>query len=306
VHTTNPQLTPPTLTRSPLTFIKYQIARLTGARLPYVSFGYVPSDLQTTPTQPPAPAQSSETAPPLPSTQDPSTMSWLQIGAQFLHGFKSAKGTSPPPVSEKAQIRKPSFESQYISHPQTASYSLCDSPAGLLAIMLDGLRLSQRSGNYTSTGISADTTWTPTDLLNWTMMQWLPGPEAGLRWLANAKAEAELNRTKYSAVPLGISCFRGNAIKTAGTEPDVEAGLAANTSAITSPERLQQPLGVASSEAIKMSSAPPLWAQAVQRLCWIKRHGRCSGRPAWEEAGELAIDMKEWAGMLIEQGWMRF
>lgn len=111
-----------------------------------------------------------------------------------------------------------------VTRPQTTAFSLCDSPVGLLAGMLDTLHtrpttslgplsrtsmtrprspfldpeeleMEERQNSQASTGGRIGNTaarvaganggegefiWSPTDLLNWTMMQWLPGPEASL------------------------------------------------------------------------------------------------------------------------------
>lgn len=241
------------ITRSPLTFFKYHIARITGARFRIVDFGYVPSDFTA--------------AQPIPQRYE-GDVSMTEKTESFAFNRNAAEVSG--------------IEKQYSTHPQTTSYSLCDSPAGLLALLLDILGLPSSAHNTTT---SAASPWTPTDLLNWTMMQWLPGPEAGLRWLSQARKERDLQWSTYSEVPLGISCFRGNGTgisRGQSVEPDVELG-----------------------EETAVSSSPPLWAQAVQRLCWVKRHGRSSARAGWEEAGEMSIDLREWASQLIEEGWIK-
>lgn len=272
--------------KSPISFFKYQIARLTGARYPFCDFGYVPSDFTSSVSS--AAKEVSTTA----TTPDPSDpMRWEH------------------PLELEPQL-------PYATHSQTASYSLCDSPSGLLAWLIDALRLPASAH---STKASAAAPWTPTDLLNWTMMQWLPGPEAGLRWLANARRESATLWDAYSAVPLGISCFRGNGRPRA--EPDVEAGEGpgsgsgppAETTAATAESEVNGGAagGGSGGDAKKdgrcccVTCSPPLWAQAVQKLTWVKRHGRCSARPGWEEAGETGVDMREWAGQLVGEGWMR-
>jgi hypothetical protein len=146
----------------------------------------------------------------------------------------------------------PALHRLYSLRPQTLSFSLCDSPVGLLAALLDVIHtrapttspLSSRSrspflsptelemqGSNTyprherihsgSTERPHPTSprqsemetknyiWTPTEILNWTMMQWLPGPESSLRWLRQAHVDTTRPQwNDYCAVPLGISSFQ--------------------------------------------------------------------------------------------------
>lgn len=121
--------------------------------------------------------------------------------------FASASSTSTNSFASSSTSSSATFASTH--RPQTTSYSLCDSPAGLLALVLDAVH--GHGGGNGETGSEADiTAWTVTDILSWTMMQWLPGPEAGLRWLRQASAEASADLwNKYSSVPLGVSQFGG-------------------------------------------------------------------------------------------------
>lgn len=50
VHAANADHPRPQFRPSPVSWLKYHIARLTGARVAYLSFGYVPSDFAATPT----------------------------------------------------------------------------------------------------------------------------------------------------------------------------------------------------------------------------------------------------------------
>jgi hypothetical protein len=104
----------------------------------------------------------------------------------------------------------PTLHRLYSLRPQTLAFSLCDSPVGLLAALLDVIHtrdLPMRPGTARSRSpfmspvelgiwdehdeeeenegmrnwVGRDGkryTWTSTELLNFTMLQWLPGPEA--------------------------------------------------------------------------------------------------------------------------------
>lgn len=183
VHTANPSFTEPTAKRGAMAFIKYKIAKLTKGKLPLLSFGYLPTELQSHPE--------GENL----STAQNSLYSDRPLGLT-LHRLYSLR-------------------------PQTLSFSLCDSPVGLLAALLDvihtrvpaGSPLTSRSRSpflspvelemEDANGVQSvprherihsgsterappksarqdemdarNYVWTPTEILNWTMMQWLPG-----------------------------------------------------------------------------------------------------------------------------------
>lgn len=284
VHTTNPSLPQPTIRRNPMLYLKYQIASFTHAKFSYLNFGYIPADFAPTPQT-------------LKNTQS------NELGASD-GGFDAA------------------LASQYSQRSQTVSYSLCDSPIGLLACMLDALHsrsagstshsqspflslseLSQQASQQASRKASQqpatvddeielqiqpappaqivlspwhsetngqDYTWAPTEILSWTMMQWLPGPEAGLRWLRQASHDSSHANPAfwetYSTVPLGISQFR----PTRGS-----------------------------------TESPLMWAEAVQNLAWAKRHPRSARWPAWEAPDLLVLDLRECFGSWVESGVVR-
>jgi len=166
-----------------MAFLKYRIAKITKGKLPLLSFGYVPTELQSRPTN------------------------------------EQTIDTQGSLYSDRPQGS--TLHRLYSLRPQTLSFSLCDSPVGLLAALLDvihtrvpsGSPLTSRSrspflspvelemqdaehgrANPTHDRIQAGSserahpmsprqsevdarnyTWTPTEILNWTMMQWLPG-----------------------------------------------------------------------------------------------------------------------------------
>ncbi|KAJ9660620.1 hypothetical protein H2201_006878 [Coniosporium apollinis] len=213
VHTSSSKLPMPALRRRPLEWLKYHTARLTGARAPWLRFGYTPTDM-------------------LPVRHSSYEREYLVTDTS----------SSMPSV-------------RYAQRPQTTAYALCDSPVGLLASMLDVL--------YTS---SDAYTWTPREIINWTMMQWLPGPEAGLRWLRQVQTDTSSLWDDYSAVPLGISQFR------------------------TSGE----------------TSSPPVWAAAFQNLKWVKRHERFARCPAWDAPEQLVLDIRDFVREMIDGRYVNF
>ena len=140
--------------------------------------------------------------------------------------------------------------SRLFSHrPQTLAFSLCDSPIGLLAGLLDvihtqappslepvtsrsrspflsPIELEQQDSQYDRTSIetafrtttavtAADTanthqhdaglqmySWSATEVLNWTMMQWLPGPVRTLHLsILQAIPSAHACKSELHAIP---------------------------------------------------------------------------------------------------------
>jgi hypothetical protein len=190
VHTANPSFLEPTLTRCPMVYLKHRIARWTGATC--FSFGYTPSEVKAHPV------------------------------SSVLKNPKHEASHDHNPVG-------PTLAPLYALRPQTLSFSLCDSPIGLLAGLLDiihtraaststspvtsrsrspflspvelemeevhgdagtgdqdeiqpgSTRQASPPSSRRDTELNARTyTWSPTEVLNWTMLQWLPGPEGSL------------------------------------------------------------------------------------------------------------------------------
>ncbi|KAF3038577.1 hypothetical protein E8E11_000094, partial [Didymella keratinophila] len=181
VFTWNPVFRAPTLREKPLAWAKWMLARAMRARYPSVSFGYTPAEV----------GQINNT---------------------------KGKGKERRPLG-------PVMHQLFSMRPQTLAFSMCDSPIGLLAVLLDLVvmqgpasslsvrprspfldpgELEMQDREYEAAGherVRSDDTvkagreggvdagaalaerraWTPTDILNWTMMMWLPGAEAGLR-----------------------------------------------------------------------------------------------------------------------------
>jgi pimeloyl-ACP methyl ester carboxylesterase len=159
VHTWNPTFSAPTVKGQLMGWVKWQVAKLTGARFPSLSFGYLPSEVA------------------VPTAQDQSTAGGRPLG--------------------------PAMHRLFSLRPQTLAFSLCDSPIGLLAVLLD-LVATQGSGSSvnarprspfldpgelemqdreyeaarnehvrsdnTVKASQGGTTWSSTDILNWTMM----------------------------------------------------------------------------------------------------------------------------------------
>lgn len=183
IHTANPDVPAPRFGISTIAWLKYRIAKLIFAVSRRSAYGYNPGDFGAS-------------------------------GSSMGISVTQAPGLSPPLTPG---VARPGVE-----RPQTTAYALCDSPSGLLAYVLDAIRppsvmpsrspssspeslrpptagrspvSPQSHGSRTpgaqSPGLSMPQTnlelselspWTPTALVNWAMLYWLPGPEVALRW----------------------------------------------------------------------------------------------------------------------------
>ncbi|KAF1969724.1 alpha/beta-hydrolase [Bimuria novae-zelandiae CBS 107.79] len=272
VHTANPTFAEPTFKQSPISFLKYQLAKVTRARVASLSFGYVPWEVQDA------------------SSQDASS-----------HQDHQSTNIYRGPVG-------PTLSRLYSLRPQTVAFSLCDSPVGLLAGLLDvihtpappslepitsrsrspflsPIELEQEESHQDRSSIetafrstpaglvervinsresevdSKYYSWSATEVLNWTMMQWLPGPEASLRWLRRAHLDSTPSSpfsTMHCPVPLGISSFRAR-----------------------NPSKNEK-------------ATPLMWGSATWNVAWVKRHQRLASLPAWEARDELVLDMRKY------------
>lgn len=258
IHTVNPEVPAPRFGRSTLCWLKYRIAQLTVGFLCRSTFGYTNEDM---------------------------ALSGLTIQTPGL----------TPPLTPGSYV-------QPTERPQTTAYALCDSPPGLLAYVLDAIRppplsrpsyspqnLAPSSAGHSpvqsrsptspqSVGTPApartrspqtlelgdfDNPWTPTALINWTMVYWLPGPEVALRWLINSAAFLPSLWLSHSSVPLGITHFREPFAPGTGT-----------------------------------GQTPPQWAEAYHRVAMVRRREGRVRFPAWERPAEVVMDIRELASIL--------
>lgn len=67
-----------------------------------------------------------------------------------------------------------------LREPNTLAYAMCDSPTGLLVVVLKGLRL-----------LGPRTQFSPDQIITFTQLAWLPGPEYAMRFWAHCAAHDE-------------------------------------------------------------------------------------------------------------------
>jgi len=148
-----------------------------------------------------------------------------------------------------------------------STFALADSPVGLLAFMLHFVGRPTGGGSTTATTIGLANSWSRSDLLTWTMLYWLPGPEAPLRWLQAAEKESSSSGALwrgFSSVPLGVSFFKTDNI----------------------------------------AQCPPIWASSYADMCFLRRHNTTFSIcwPLWEVPHELVIDLRHFVQDLARGG----
>jgi hypothetical protein len=97
------------------------------------------------------------------------------------------------------------------------------------------------------------------DIIDLTMLTWLPGPEAALRWTRDLAPHLPTITTGYARTPMGVSLFGGYGGR-----------------------------GI----------APVGWLSGVQRVPFIKKRGTGGdgGWIIWERGGEVVGDWREFFG----------
>ena len=303
-------------------WLKYQIARLTGARFPWLSFGYTSSDFG---------AADMSIADDEPEASDKTTEpDYIELAESMAVVRQDA---SKRPEDATKWRRRQDLSTDFISkRPQTLSYGLCDSPSGLLALILDALKpnvtntapaaaLSKPQSRHRSNTViqygmptidemvPPQAIFTPADILNWTMMYWLPGPEASLRWLRNA--EKEDCYAEYSDIPLGITWFTR---QPTATPIDPPAKLVRGVSSLERMRARSRSLspGQQTEDTSDAPASPPptvaspMWASAIHNLKWVKRRNDEveAGVAAWEKSAEVIKDIREFFEAGRNEGWL--
>ncbi|RYP24546.1 hypothetical protein DL765_000566 [Monosporascus sp. GIB2] len=152
-----------------------------------------------------------------------------------------------------------------LREPNTLAYALCDSPTGLLAYVLKILRL-----------FSPDHGLTPAEIVNFTHLAWLPGPEAAMRFWAYCARNSEKAEKKSASKPrVSLTVFLGDS---GGPEDDDNAGAR----------------GGARGEGAHPYSCPS-WARAKYDVVSTQRAAGKPGLLAWERPEIIAAGARSLA-----------
>ncbi|KAI0196519.1 epoxide hydrolase [Xylaria flabelliformis] len=163
------------------------------------------------------------------------------------------------------------FSGVGFTEPNTLSYALCDSPTGLLVFVMKGLRL-----------LAPKKEFTPTEIINFTELAWLPGPEAVLRFWAHCARhpeETSISKTKKSAKKprVALTVFLGDEKRSGNAD-----------------------VGVDVSEGAKPSYSCPAWAMARYDVLHTHRAAGDPGLLAWEHPELIAAGVRGLAAAVLK------
>lgn len=86
-----------------------------------------------------------------------------------------------------------------LREPNTLAYALCDSPTGTLVFVLKSLRLLGSARDFE-----------PAEIINFTQLAWLPGPEAAMRFWAYCAQHPDQVSKKDTRPKVAITVFLGD------------------------------------------------------------------------------------------------
>ncbi|CAE6514651.1 unnamed protein product [Rhizoctonia solani] len=165
-------------------------------------------------------------------------------------------------IKKRQELQATGFAYQQIqgTRPQTLAVGLTDSPVGLLAWI--GEKMYVWTDSYP---------WTPEELITWTMLYWIGGPAAGLRYYKensitgppkDPELRAELGRLRSSWSPtlFGFSWF---------------------------PKEL--------------AALPVEWAGIGQQLVYSNKHNKGGHFAAWEVPELLTNDIQNFVSIVLEK-----
>lgn len=183
--------------------------------------------------------------------------------------------------SQPASTNPLSLHALGLKEPNTLAYALCDSPTGLLVQVIKNLRTVGPSKEFTQT-----------EILNFTQLSWLPGPEAALRYWASCSQNPEIVRSTQASKPrVTMTVFQDT---DSTTTPNAVSSTADNEAA-----------PVAATTAFKgaplvPSYTCPAWANHKYQVLHITRAAGVPGLLAWERPEVIADGARKLAASILK------
>ncbi|GAW16948.1 hypothetical protein ANO14919_063950 [Xylariales sp. No.14919] len=148
------------------------------------------------------------------------------------------------------------------TEPNTLAYALCDSPTGLLVFMMKGLRL-----------LAPQKEFTPTEIINFAELAWLPGPESAMRFWAHCARHPEKTGKEPSKKPhVALTVFLGGESRSSsGGNAQAGAGVLDETNPAYS---------------------CPGWANTRYKVLYTNRASGKPGLLAWERPEIIAAGVR--------------
>ncbi|KAK8041368.1 Epoxide hydrolase [Apiospora phragmitis] len=196
--------------------------------------------------------------------------------------FSALKRNPPSEASKNSSIAAQfglNHQLGLLQEPNTLAYALCDSPTGLLVFVLKYLKL-----------LAPNREFTQAEIINFTQLAWLPGPEAAMRFWAHSAHHPEITESpknkpaKKLRPRVAITVFLGDEVEASGFESVQD-------------EEAQQILPQAE---IKESYACPGWAKAKYKVVYAHRASGKAGLLAWERPELIVSGVRSLAKEIVK------
>ncbi|KAK1539639.1 epoxide hydrolase [Colletotrichum costaricense] len=248
-HFISPSLAAPTLKEAPLEWMKWSLAKFFHAPI----LGYQSEDLRS-----------------------------LDEETHASHTL-SAGRRRPLPTS-----LQPGAGSTLVE-PNTTSFALCDSPVGLLALVLKVIRV-----------LGAKKEFSAAEIITFTQTAWLPGPEAAMRLWARCLTHQEPTPPppKPSKKPnVAITVFSGT-----GETGDVSGGRRTADDDLEAQTQSRNDVDILSPQPAPNPYVCPAWANVSYNAVHVRRVPVPGGRPglvAWDHPELIGDGVRGLAANLL-------
>ncbi|POS79620.1 epoxide hydrolase [Diaporthe helianthi] len=181
-----------------------------------------------------------------------------------------------------------------LKEPNTLAYAMCDSPTGLLVFALKGLRL-----------LAPRLPFTPQQIITFTNLAWLPGPEYAMRFWAhcathdNSDDRKEASKKPAARPRIGITVFLGETEPETETEMGGEGGRSDATADLGAGETTVQVEAPTKADA-GTSYVCPAWANAHYSVLFSQRTRGLPGLLAWERPHVILTGLRGLSAELLK------
>ncbi|KAK6219106.1 hypothetical protein LQW54_002608 [Pestalotiopsis sp. IQ-011] len=183
--------------------------------------------------------------------------------------FSALERSRPDKKSAKSVATQFGLHQMGFREPNTLAYALCDSPTGLLVFALKSLQT-----------LGPRREFTPAEIITFTQLAWLPGPEAAMRFWAYCLQHPETVTKKAPPRPkIGITVFLGDEAEQVEAPADEQTDTPAETREPRNEDAEAQKLG---DMQAKEAYSCPSWANARYHVLYAHRANGKSGLLAWE------------------------
>ncbi|KAK0635199.1 Alpha/Beta hydrolase protein [Bombardia bombarda] len=199
--------------------------------------------------------------------------------------------------TKRSAVQQPGLNALDLREPNTLAYALCDSPTGMLAFVLKGIRAlgPPRTASF----------FDEERVITLTNLAWLPGPETAMRFWAHCATHPETTttaqtanktKTKKALKPkVAITVFVGGK-----DVVDTETGAGTGTESGALPQELLLGTSGEAAATTRETYVPPAWGNARYNVLHTQRAlGRAAGFLAFERPGVIVTGVRGLAKELL-------